>query len=241
MTRLKKIAAGAGLLSLLVLPFASGHVFGSEQHGGGVSPDEALKKLMDGNARYASDKGKTGDISDTRRQELAKGQKPFAIIVSCSDSRVAPEHLFDQGLGDLFVVRVAGNVVDPIEIGSVEYAAEHLGSQLIVVLGHEKCGAVKATIDTGGKAEGNIGAIVKKIAPAVNKAKASAKGDDLLNACVQENAKKTAKDLIANSKILKHMADEGKIRIVVGEYMLGTGKVEILETAASTAEKKHKH
>ncbi|MDH4099136.1 MAG: carbonic anhydrase [Nitrospirota bacterium] len=240
MIRLKKIVAGAGLLSMLVLPFSAGHVFGSEQ-GGGVSPDEALKKLMDGNARYVEGKGKTADLSEVRRQELTKGQKPFAIIVSCSDSRVAPEHLFDQGLGDLFVIRVAGNVVDQDELGSVEYAAEHLGTQLIVVLGHEKCGAVKATIDTGGKADGNIGAIVKKIAPAVAAAKKTAKGDDLLNACVQENAKKTARDLVSKSKILKHLAGEGKVKILVGEYMLSTGKVEMIETAAAKGGDKHKH
>ncbi|MDH4100424.1 MAG: carbonic anhydrase, partial [Nitrospirota bacterium] len=174
---------------------------------------------------------KTADLSDARRHELAAGQHPFAIIVSCSDSRVPPEHVFDQGLGDLFVIRVAGNVVEPVELGSIEYAAEHLHTKLIVVLGHEKCGAVKAAIDTGGHAPGNIGAILKNIAPAVKEVQktSTATGDEFVNACVQANAHKTAADLVKKSKVLAHMEHEGEIKIVVAEYMLGTGEVEFLD------------
>ena len=110
-------------------------------------------------------------LATSKRKELTKGQKPFAIVITCSDSRVPPELLFDQGLGDIFVVRVAGNVVDPIALGSIEYGAEHLNSPLLFILGHTKCGAVGATLEAKGKPEGNIGAIVKKIQPAVATAK----------------------------------------------------------------------
>lgn len=215
----------AAIFSLSLVPasvFAAG--------GTGVSAEDAIQMLKDGNARYVAEIGKTADLGDERRKELAKGQHPFAIIVSCSDSRVPPEHIFDQGLGDLFVIRVAGNVVEPVELGSVEYAAEHLGTKLIVVLGHEKCGAVKAAIDTGGHAPGNIGAIVKNIAPAVKSVKrtSSATGDAFVDACVKANAHKTAADLVNKSRVLAHMVEEHKIKIVVAEYMLGTGEVEFL-------------
>jgi carbonic anhydrase len=125
---------------------------------------------MEGNQRFVSGKITIKDIGPAKREDLAvNGQKPFAVIVSCSDSRVPPEILFDQALGDIFVVRVAGNVLDPVAMGSVEYGAEHLGCPLLVVMGHENCGAVKATVD-GGEAPGSISAIVDKIKPSVEKA-----------------------------------------------------------------------
>lgn len=176
MIRMRRILASIGVIAIL---FAySGMACASE--GAGISPDEALAKLVAGNTRFVEGKQAQKDVGNTRRTELTKGQQPFAVILSCSDSRVPPEHIFDQGLGDIFVVRVAGNVADSIELGSVEYAAEHLGSPLILVLGHQMCGAVKATV-AGGKPEGNIGSIVKKIEPAVKKAKAQVKDKVLDN------------------------------------------------------------
>ncbi len=109
-----------------------------------ASPEEALQMLKEGNKRFVDNNQANNDLSETRRNELVEGQEPFAVVVACSDSRVVPEHAFDQGLGDIFVVRVAGNILDPAEIGSVEYAVDHLDSKVVVVLGHQSCGAVTA-------------------------------------------------------------------------------------------------
>ena len=196
--------------------------------------EDSLSKLQDGNKRFTSGEPAQKDIGNERRQELVKGQYPFATVLSCSDSRVAPEIIFDQGLGDVFIVRVAGNVVEPTTLGSIEYGAEHLHTPLLVILGHESCGAVKATLEAKGKPEGNIGAILKKIMPAVNTAKKSKKGpDETLNLAVQENVKNTYKDIM-KSKVIRELVDEGKLKIVAAEYYLGTGKVELidLETAS---------
>lgn len=243
MVKMKRILAGFAVASVLTMSF--GQAFASGEKAG-VSADEALKMLMDGNKRFVEGKQEAKNIGNDRRTEIAKGQSPFATIISCSDSRVPPEHVFNQGLGDIFIVRVAGNVADQIELGSIEYAAEHLNVPLVMVLGHRKCGAVKATVDSGGKAEGNIGAIVSKIAPAVETAKKSGKEkDDLLNACIDENARQTARTLTEKSPILKHLAESGKIKIVVGVYDLATGKVEILDSGAAkkeeTGHEGHKH
>ena len=131
----------------------------------------ALKRLIDGNNRYVSSKMAHPNQTENRRKEVIKGQKPFAVIVGCSDSRIPPEIIFDQGIGDLFVIRVAGNIVDDVALGSVEYAVDHLGTKLVIVLGHGNCGAVTATVQ-GGEAHGHIGSIVRTIAPAVEKARA---------------------------------------------------------------------
>lgn len=209
------------------------------------SCEQAYSKLIEGNQRCVSGNLAQKDLSDAKRKELAKGQKPFAIVVGCSDSRVAPELIFDQGLGDIFVVRVAGNVVDPIALGSIEYAAEHLNSPLIIVLGHEKCGAVAATLEAKGEPEGNIGAIVKKIMPAANKAKKKGGSkDEILETAIKENVKNTAKDIMDKSHIVKHLVHEGKLKIVAGEYSLQTGKVEMIELAEAGKhhhEEKHSH
>jgi carbonic anhydrase len=191
--------------------------------------DETLKKLMDGNQHYVSGQPAQKDIGAVRRTELVKGQSPSAVVLSCSDSRVPPELIFDQGLGDIFVIRVAGNVVDPVALGSIEYAVEHIHVPLIIVMGHDHCGAVTATIQ-GGKPEGNIRAIVRKIAPAVRRAKTTGKkGDDLLQAAVLENARNVTTALTRESKIIKHLVDNQKLKIVAAKYSLETGKVELLE------------
>lgn len=238
--KMKRFFAGLTVVAALAVPF---QVFASGE-GAGITPDEALKKLMDGNARFMKDDKEYINWGDVRRKELAKGQNPFAVILSCSDSRVPPEHVFDQELGDIFVVRVAGNVADPIELGSVEYAAEHLNVPLVMVMGHRSCGAVKATV-AGGKPEGNIAAIVKKITPAVNSAKKRAKDKEaVLDAAIEDNAKLTAKTLTEKSEILKHLVESGKVKIVSAVYDLHTGKVDILDSGEEKKEGKgheHKH
>jgi carbonic anhydrase len=207
--------------------------------GVGVTADEALMKLMDGNKRYVGMTMNACAESNTiGREKLTKGQKPYAIILSCSDSRVPPELVFDQGLGEIFVVRVAGNVPDPIVIGSIEYAAEHIGSHLIMVLGHERCGAVTATVDARGKGEGNIGAIVKAIAPALKKVKAECgknKNCDqkdkakLIECVVDANARMVAANLVKQSKVIAELVKEGKVKIVAAKYDLDDGTVTLLE------------
>jgi len=221
------------LISLFIVVVFSGIVFA------GGAGDEALQKLMDGNKRYVAGNLATKDIGDTKRKELSKGQKPFAIVVTCSDSRVPPEILFDQGLGDIFIIRVAGNVVDPIALGSIEYGAEHLNAPLLFILGHTNCGAVKATLEAKGKPEGNIGAIVKKIMPAVEKAKK--KGgteDEIFEAAIKENVKNVYDDVMKKSNIIPHLVGEGKLKIVAGEYDITTGEVEMIELPKATPSKK---
>lgn len=189
--------------------------------------DAALQRLMEGNQRFSSGRIEQKDLVN-RRMDLIKGQAPSAVVLSCSDSRVPPELVFDQGLGDIFVIRVAGNVTDPVELGSIEYAVEHLNVSLIIVLGHDKCGAVSATVK-GGKHEGNIRSIVRKIAPAVRKAKAAGKkGDELLDAAIVENAKLVAASLAKESKVIKHLVDQKRLKIVAAKYVFESGKVEIL-------------
>ncbi|MBJ6751554.1 carbonic anhydrase [Geomonas anaerohicana] len=222
----RRIAVVAAALAATVgIAFASGEV-------SGITADQALQKLMDGNTRYVDSKLSALALCDaTARGKLAKSQHPYAIILSCSDSRVPPEIIFDQALGEVFVVRVAGNVADPLVLGSVEYAAEHLGSPLIMVLGHERCGAVTATV-AGGKPEGNIGAIVKEIAPAAKKAKATCKGkakEEIVECAVEINAKAVAAELPKRSKILAKELKEGKIKIVAAKYDLDDGKVTLLK------------
>ncbi len=200
-----------------------------------ITPAESLQKLMDGNKRYLSNQMtgvKSGDAA--ARTKLAGGQAPYAIILSCSDSRVPPELIFDDGLGEIFVIRVAGNVVDPVVLGSIEYAAEHLGTPLIMVLGHERCGAVTATVNAKGKADGNIGSIVKAIAPALKKAEAAKKGAakdkaQFVETVIDENTKLVKANLTKQSKVLAHLVKEGKIKIVTGKYDLDDGVVSVVE------------
>ncbi len=180
--------------------------------------------LVQGNIRFMKNKLAVKDLGDTRRQTLTAGQKPFAVIVGCSDSRVPPELAFDQGLGDLFVVRVAGNVVDPDVLGSVEYAVEHLDAPLVVVMGHEKCGAVKAAVE-GGEAPGSIGALIEKIKPSVDKARAQGNaGEELVEISVDENVRSMVTAL-QSSPILTEAVNDGKLAIVGTKYYLGAGQV----------------
>lgn len=224
----------AAVLALVILSAARTE---AEEHGR-ANPDETMKALLEGNARYTSSQPSSCTKADaTVRETLAKGQKPPAIVLSCSDSRVPPELIFDQTLGDLFVVRVAGNVPDPIVLGSIEYAAEHLGSSLIVVLGHERCGAVTAAVDAKGKPTGNIGAIVSAIAPAVAQAKKEAAGKertDLVDMAITDNVKLVAASLTKRSPVLAKLVKEGAVKIVTARYDLDDGKVAVLDASAAT-------
>ncbi len=219
--------------ALVVAALSISCVAAMASEGAGVTADEALRKLMDGNKEYVEQKMTNQKMScKTVRESLAKVQKPYAIILCCSDSRVPPEVIFDKGLGEIFVVRVAGNVPDPIVLGSIEYAAEHLGSPLVMVLGHERCGAVTAAVDAKGKPEGNIGAIVKVILPAVSQAKKEYKGKDksqLVEAAIDDNIKLVEASLTKKSPVLKHLVKEGKVKIVAAKYDLDDGKVTLLK------------
>ena len=195
-----------------------------------LTPDQALAALKEGNARYvANPQACVMDLAK-RRSDVANHQAPWAIIVGCSDSRVAPELLFGGvGPGELFVARNAGNMVDTATMGTVEYGAEHLGSPLIVVLGHERCGAVSAACDVvtkKAKFEGSIGPMVKPIVPAATAMKG--KPGDFVDNTVRESARRTAQRLTTASPILSHLIKEEKLKIVAARYDLDDGKVEYL-------------
>jgi carbonic anhydrase len=203
--------------------------------GGGawISADEALQRLMEGNRRFVNGQMSILKQSDTAtRKSLTKGQKPYAVILTCSDSRVPPEVVFDKGLGEIFVIRVAGNGVDPMVLGSIEYAAEHLGSPLIMVLGHERCGAVTAAVEAKGKAEGNLGSIINAISPAVKQAKKEYTGKDkaqLVETAIDDNTRLVAADITRRSSIIRRLAQGGKVKIVAAKYDLDDGAVTVMK------------
>jgi carbonic anhydrase len=190
-----------------------------------VSPDAALKRLLDGNQRFVKQKRKYPHQTQTRLREVAQAQHPFATILSCADSRVSAEILFDQGIGDLFDIRIAGNIVIPEVLGSIEYAAVLLGTPLIMVLGHERCGAVTASVK-GESLPGQIGTFVNDIKPAIAKVK-DKPGDPVENAVVA-NVKYQVERLQENSALLVKLMQTGKLKIVGGRYDLDSGEVTIV-------------
>lgn len=216
---------------LLLLPLT---VQAHNDHSATVSPEAALEKLLAGNARFM--KGVAMDkhyISD--RPALAKAQHPYAIILTCADSRLSPEAIFDETLGQLFVVRVAGNVSDPIILGSIEYAAEHLGASLVVVMGHESCGAVKAAV-ANGPVPPNIAKIVQRLNPAVDKARVYARNEaEIVTAAIKENVRYQAKMMTFESDVLSEMVHKNKLKIVGGVYNLQTGQMEFLSDGEEEA------
>jgi len=192
-----------------------------------VAPAEAISKLKEGNGRYTNGNLQHPGQTAERRTGLAKSQHPFAVILSCSDSRVPPEIVFDQGLGDLFIVRVAGNVINDEGLGSIEYAVDHLGVRLIVVLGHQSCGAVQAakeTVAAKGTAPGHIESLVTAIKPVVE---ATAKDD--LDTTVKANVKHVVQALRSSTPILKAKVDSGALQVIGGYYSLDTGSVSFLK------------
>lgn len=197
-------------------------VRGAEPPAMAVSPDQAFTRLQAGNQRFITDRSASRAPYAAQRAQTAAGQQPFAIVLTCSDSRVAPELVFNQQLGDLFVIRVAGNVTDPIVLGSIEYAVEHLHAPLVVVLGHSQCGAVQAAEDKT-PPEGNLGELIKQVYV----------GDDLpkdkveaLRYGVRINVLHQTKLLTEKSKVLSAAAAAGKIKLVSGVYSLESGQVD---------------
>jgi carbonic anhydrase len=192
-----------------------------------VAPGEAISKLKEGNGRYTSGNLQHPGQTAKRRAELTKSQYPFAVVIGCADSRIPPEIVFDQGLGDLFVCRVAGNVVDDQSLGSIEYAVDHLGVRLILVLGHQDCGAVKSAkelIAAKRKAPGHIQSLITAIKPAVE---ATAKDD--LDATIKANVKHVVDALRSSTPILKAKVDSGDVQVIGGYYSLDTGAVTFLD------------
>lgn len=200
-----------------------------------VPATDALRRLRDGNERFRRGLRSIDALaSSARREHLVAGQAPFAIVLSCSDSRVPAEIVFDCGLGDLFIVRVAGNVVAPSLVGSVEFAAATFGTQLVVVMGHSRCGAITATLDTlerkGEPASTNIRDIVERIAPAVAEClHAHPTRDAQMKAAVRANVRASANHLRHGSRLLERLLGEGKLRVVGAEYALETGEVDFFD------------
>ncbi len=185
---------------------------------------EIIQRLKDGNARFTNDTLEHNLQDSERRDGLTGGQSPFAIILSCADSRVVPELAFDTGLGELFVVRVAGNVANNSSIASMEYAVAHLGTQVIVVMGHESCGAVTAAM-SGGDNGHNLNHLLYHITPAISACGAGAE----VNEVVKKNAEMTANELLSRSSIIRNAVEAGKVKIVPAYYNLDGGKVDFLE------------
>jgi len=202
-----------------------------------IAAREALERLREGNRRFASDTRSVDSLSSlTRRAELVAGQQPFAIVLGCSDSRVPAEIVFDQGLGELFVVRVAGNVVAPSQIGSVEFAAEQFGTRLVVVLGHSQCGAVLATLQElrrPNKTQSrNLRSIVDRIRPSVEGLLATDLGKDpdaLAREAVRANVRLSANQLRHGSEVLERLIEHDGLRVVGAEYSIESGLVDVFD------------
>ena len=202
-----------------------------------VSARDALALLLDGNRRFVADVRSSDTLpSRARRIELAAGQEPFAVILGCSDSRVPVEIVFDQGLGDLFVIRVAGNIVAPSQIGSVEFAAEQFGTRLVVVLGHSNCGAIGATLDQLQRPKENqsrnLRSIVEFVRPSVENLLATELKHDLptlFREAVRANIRTSAAHLRHGSEIIENLIQNDGLMIVGGEYSLDTGQVDFFD------------
>jgi len=202
-----------------------------------VPAAEALERLREGNLRFVSERSRSGEgVTGNRRSEVAAGQQPFAIILGCSDSRVPAEIVFDQGLGDLFVIRVAGNIVAPSQVGSVEFAAARYETRLVVVLGHSQCGAILATLEelqqpTENQSR-NLRAIVDRVRPSVETLLATSLKHDrevLIQQAVRANIRASVNHLRHGSEVLEQLIQEGGLRVVGAEYSLETGLVEFFE------------
>jgi carbonic anhydrase len=208
------IFGGVSLVGIITFVFAADHPAAT------LGADAALAKLKEGNARFTNSKVSEGKPTAARRAETAQSQHPFAAVLGCADSRTSPEIIFDQNIGDIFVVRNAGNLADDHALGSIEYAVEHLGVRLVVVLGHERCGAVMAAVASA-TAPGHVESIVRDIQPAVQAVKG--KAGDVAHLAVAENARLMAAK-IHDQANLGDLAKE--VRIISAVYDLDTGKVD---------------
>lgn len=193
--------------------------------------DEALARLLAGNRRFVEGKSQNAGRDDVRRAEQAEGQTPFAIILGCADSRVPPEVVFDEGIGDLFLVRVAGNTAAaPVVVGSMEFAATTFGCHLLMVLCHEECGAVKASIDVAQKGTtlpGDLPSVVEPILPAVRQVQ-NEPADQLLATATRQNALLTAEQLRTADSLMTRLVSDGTLKVVAAEYLLQSGGVQVL-------------
>jgi len=202
-----------------------------------ISAQDALERLREGNRRFVSDDRAGGALTNAkRRQALVAGQEPFAIVLGCSDSRVPAEIVFDQGLGDLFVIRVAGNIVAPSQIGSVEFAAERSGTRLVIVLGHSRCGAVLATLEQLGRRSEdqsrNLRSIVDRIRPSVEpllRTELRRDPDALVREAVRANVRMSADHLRHGSEILEQLIQKDGLQVIGEEYSLDSGIVEFFD------------
>jgi len=207
-----------------------------------ISAQEALARLKEGNRRFVSDLREKEVVTDqSRRSELVAAQEPFAMILGCSDSRVPAEIVFNQGLGDLFVIRVAGNIVAPSQVGSIEFAAERYGTRLVVVLGHSSCGAVLATVEELERPDEthspNLRSIVDRIRPSVQtlvETELRYDHDALVKHAIRANIRASVNQLRHGSPILEKLIQEGKMMIVGAEYSLDTGEVEFFDESHGT-------
>ena len=203
---------------------STGHPAVAEEASKAPSADQIWNSLVDGNKRFVKGKPTSHDLV-ARRRALEKKQHPLVAVLSCSDSRVPPEIVFDQGLGDIFVVRAAGNSADPIGIGSLEYAVEHLGTVVIVVLGHQSCGAVTAACSGEKMPTPNLDAVAQPVAQSCSLAKEQRAGGSLVEFAIRDHVHRTAEALLAQSPVLKHAHDEGKLTIIEAYYALDSGAV----------------
>ncbi len=224
MNRFSLVLVGLFIFSPCFCTFA-------EDHSSGVSPGEALEKLKEGNQRFVEDKAEHPNADKDRLADTAKnGQYPFATILSCSDSRVPLELLFDQGFGDIFVVRVAGNTSGGDEMGSLEYCVDHLGTPLLVVLGHTKCGAVTAAA-THAETTDHLTNMIQRIEPAteeVQKANPDKKPEELITKMVEKNVWNAVETILADSRVIRKLVEEEKVEVIAAMYDIETGKVTFL-------------
>jgi carbonic anhydrase len=213
------------ILAAIALSFiAARTTIAADHSSSAIGPSEALKLILEGNDRFVAGKLKHPHQAPSRRDEIAKGQHPFASILACSDSRTAPEILFDRGLGDLFIVRVAGNVADQVVIESLDYSVTHLGARLVIVLGHTRCGAVTAAVQ-GHDGPGDVGPMLKELRPAVAASKGRP-GDPVENA-IRANVKLVVEKLVKSPE-LAATVKSGELKILGAIYDLDTGKITML-------------
>lgn len=228
---------------VLAIALSAALTLGVVLTGSGSTPENGIARLKAGNARFVANPAEALTIDAASRAAVARGQAPFATVVSCADSRVPPEVIFHAGLGELFVVRAAGHVADHSVLASVEYGAEHLHIPLVVVMGHEMCGAVKAAVETppGTSLGPNLDYLLKAIRPAVART-AGQPADVRLRAAVLENVEETINDLVTKSSVLRHLSDAGTVKLIGAYYELASGRVhfsELVHVPATAARADH--
>lgn len=229
----RRLSSALPVFVALMASFPASPAVAADSAPAALSPDAALARLKDGNHRFATDASEGQPINRTRRDVLSKGQAPYAIVLSCADSRVPPELIFNVGLGDIFVVRTAGEVVDHAVLASVEYAAEHLHAPLLLVMGHESCGAVKSSIEVKESMGPNLDYLLAAIKPAVTKT-AWVEERERVKAAILANVDQVIGDTMAKSELLRHLVEHGKLKVAGAYYELASGTVTFREVATTT-------